>query len=137
MTPDQTYLRCMGAFSFFFSVIFTKVSNFCDFLFISLDDIVLLKLGLLLKGKSFFCRSKFFLLRVGPFEDGVKNKKDKVSSENVPIHLIGFLSFIHLICIEDQETITKEKYSHILKTSQSKKGGCELIWGWGDFVREC
>ena len=42
------WIKCMGMPSWF-STIFTKGNNFCDFLFAFLDNVAFPKLGLLLK----------------------------------------------------------------------------------------
>ena len=74
---ENLILRCMGLLPYF-SAIFTKGNNFCDFLSASLD-----------KGAHPEYRSKFFPLRVDPLlKREAKNENGRVASpESLHLHL--------------------------------------------------
>ena len=66
--PVYKGLRCIVHLHVF--QYFLKGNNFCDFLFASLDDQTLPKMGQLLKERICSHRSKFLPLKVDPFWEG-------------------------------------------------------------------
>ena len=58
-----------------FSAIFTKVYNFCDFLFASHDHIALQTWGLLLKERICSYKQILFFIELTSFDKGSKKKK--------------------------------------------------------------
>ena len=66
---------------------FYKWQELCDFLFAFLDDVDLLKWGLLFKKRICSFRSKFFSSRVDPNEKGGRKEKLVFFLDNDPILL--------------------------------------------------
>ena len=82
----ELQLSLMGTLPIFFNS-FTKGNNFCDFQFAPMDNETLPKKDLFLQERICSKWSKFFCVRVDPFETGgMKGEMVVASPQFVPIH---------------------------------------------------